>query len=168
LVSESILAQNFGSGWLTHLDEFLAMVPCGLQDACISLLSRLATERSCHDLAQSFKWAFPQIVEVTKINHLLEKGDEVLLWIPFLENVNVLFHFVFVCIFESHKDLSFIQLAWPEPQDRVALSFFIFLIISAPVLLLLELPRFAYLHRHAQCNVSFQKKVSLIKMSYPF
>jgi hypothetical protein len=99
---------------------------------------------------------------------LFEKADKVLSWIPFLKYVDVLLDFIIVCVFENGRDLSLVQLAWFELENHVALSWIIIYFIPA-LLLCTKGWRLANVDLgHVECDVSFQRNVSLIKMSYPF
>jgi hypothetical protein len=72
-------------------------------------------------------------------------------------------------VFENGRDLSLVQLAWFELENHVALSWIIIYFISALLLCTkgLHLANVDLLG-HVECDVSFQRNVSLIKMFYPF
>ncbi len=99
---------------------------------------------------------------------MFEKADKVLVLIPFLKYVDVLLDFVIVCIFENGRDLSLVQLAWFELEIHIALSWIIIYLIPA-LLLCTKGLRLANVDLgHIECDVSFQRNVSLIKIFYPF
>jgi hypothetical protein len=98
---------------------------------------------------------------------LFEKADEILFWIPFLKYVDVLLDFVIICVFENGRDLSLVQLAWFELENHIALSWIIIHFILA-LLLCTKGLRLANVNLgHVECDISFQRNVSLIKMFYP-